>query len=132
MVCPYTFIDDFLSRLTQNIAFVDITHFKRVEGRSSYTFRKLVKHGIYILLAYSRVISWLLVAAGIITFIGVLLFIISVISPGAISTLNNITIIGIFGTGLLLIIISLLGTLINHRNVILNTRPVRLLNEDTI
>lgn len=134
MVCPYTFIDDFLSRITQNIAFVDITHFKRLEGRSSYTLRKLIKHGIYILLAYSGIISWLLVAAGVILFIGTLLFIITVVSPVTINTvlINNITLIGIFGSGLLLITISLLGTLINHRNIKINTRPVGLLDEDTV
>jgi len=134
MVCPYTFIDDFLSRITQNIVLVDITHFKRFAGSSSYTFSKLVKNGIFILLAYSRVISWLLVVAGLIMIIGAFLSIISVASPGSINTdfVNRISIIGIFGTGLLLIIICLLGTLINHRNMKLNTRPIRLLNEDTI
>ncbi|MCJ7448907.1 MAG: glycosyltransferase [Bacteroidales bacterium] len=132
MVSPYTFIDDFLSRITQNIAFVDITHFKRPEGRSSYTLRKLIKHGIYILLAYSSVISWLLFAAGIIIFLGALLFIMNVILPETISTINNVSIIGIFGIGLLLIIISLLGTFINHRNIILNTRSVKLIDEDPI
>ncbi|MCX6253720.1 MAG: glycosyltransferase [Bacteroidia bacterium] len=134
MVCPYTFVDDFLSRVTQNIAFVDIAHFKRFEGRSSYTFRKLIKHGIYILLAYSGVISWLLVSAGVIMIIGVLLFIMSEINPVTLNTffVNNITIIGIFGIGLLLIIISLLGTLINQRNITINTRQVSLLNEDPI
>jgi len=128
MVCPYTFIDDFLSRVTQNIAFVDISHFKRNEGHSSYTFVKLLKHGIFILLAYSRIISWLLVAAGLITFFGALLLILNIKSP----FLNYPIIIKVFGVGLFLIIISLLGTFINHRNVLLNTREVKVLNENSL
>ena len=58
MVSPYTFIDDFLSRITQNIAFVDITHLKRPEGRSSYTIRKLIKHTVCRKLVYHNSICY--------------------------------------------------------------------------
>lgn len=134
MVCPYTFIDDFLSRITNKIAFVDINHFKRLSGRSSYTLSKLFRHGLFILFAYSGIISWLLVMAGFFILAGTALYVLSVSSPYSESAwiLTNTTIIGIFGAGLLLVIFSLLGNLINHRNIILNTRPVKLANEDTI
>lgn len=134
MVCPYTFIDDFLSRTTQNIAYVDITHSRRLSGTSSYTVRKLIRHGIYILLAYSQIIAWLLILAGILMIAGIVLSILSVTSASVnnIIQIPRIGLIEIFGASLLLILISLFGILINHRNMKLNTRPVRLTDEGAI
>ena len=133
MVCPFTFIDDFLSRVTQNIGFVDVTHSRRFSGRSSYTFSKFVKLGIHILLAYSRIVTLLLFSAFLIMFAGIFLLIINTISPDSIFSvdLNSIAIFGIFGTGMLLMILSLSGTFLNSRNIKLNTRPVKLSDEDT-
>jgi undecaprenyl-phosphate 4-deoxy-4-formamido-L-arabinose transferase len=134
MVCPYTFIDDFLSRVTQNIAFEDIDHHKRMEGKSSYTFMKLFKHGIYILLAYSKLIPLLLTIS--ITFVvtGSVIFALSVISPGYlnIGLFTNRFIFATMAIGMVLIFISLIGSFINHHNTIINTRSIKLLNEDPI
>jgi polyisoprenyl-phosphate glycosyltransferase len=134
MVCPYTFIDDFLSRTTQNIAYADIAHSRRLAGTSSYTVRKLIRHGIYIFLAYSQIIAWLLVLAGILIIAGTFFSILRVTSANAnsIIPIHRITIIEIFGASLLLILISLAGTLINYRNMKLNTRPVKLADEGAI
>jgi polyisoprenyl-phosphate glycosyltransferase len=134
MVCPYTFIDDFLSRITQNIAFVDIDHHKRYSGNSSYTLGKLFKHGIYILLAYSGIISWLLSLAGILMISGTLLSLLKRVYPvtGYISKIHNVTIFEIIGVAFLLVLISLFGTLINHRNIRLNTRQVKLADEGAV
>ena len=134
MVCPYTFIDDFLSRVTQNIAFEDINHHKRAEGKSSYTLMKLFKHGIYILLAYSKLIPLLLVSSVVIEIIAAIMFALSVIYPENlnIALFNNRSIIATMGIGIILIIISLIGSFINHRNTIINTRPIKLLDEDPI
>jgi polyisoprenyl-phosphate glycosyltransferase len=134
MVCPYTFIDDFLSRTTHNIAYVDITHSRRFSGSSSYTVSKLARHGIYILLAYSQIIAWLLVLAGILMITGTFLSVLSVTSVNAGNTIliHRMTITEIFGAGSLLILLSLFGTLINHRNIKLNTRPVKLSDESAV
>jgi polyisoprenyl-phosphate glycosyltransferase len=134
MVCPYTFIDDFLSRVTKNIAFESINHYKRKDGESSYTFLKLIKHGIYILLAYSRLISWLLVFSIIFILAGLFMFLLKKVSPEDISNwfINNLSIISTLGVGGILIFLSLIGSFINHQNTIINTRPVKLLNEDPV
>jgi polyisoprenyl-phosphate glycosyltransferase len=134
MSCPYTFIDDFLSRVTQNIVFIEITHFKRFAGRSSYTISKLIKNGIFILLAYSKLALWLLVIALLILITGAFLFIIRILSTGVINTdfVNNVTLVSLFGTGLSLFVICLLAILINHRNMRFNTKPVELSNDDSI
>jgi glycosyltransferase involved in cell wall biosynthesis len=134
MVCPYTFIDDFLSRVTQNIAFEDVTHYKRMEGNSSYTFFKLAKHGIYILLAYSKLIPLLLAAAGVFVVTGSIMFALNVISPENLNTelINNKTIIVTIVIGLFCILSGFIGSIINQRNSIINTRPIKLIDEDTV
>jgi undecaprenyl-phosphate 4-deoxy-4-formamido-L-arabinose transferase len=134
MVCPYTFIDDFLSRITQNIAFEDIRHHRRLEGKSSYTFLKFFKHGIYILLAYSKLIPLLLTTAVLFIVTGVVIFILGVISHENINLIlisNRFIIITII-IGTILIFLSLIGSFINHKNTIINTRSIKLMNEGTI
>lgn len=132
MVCPYTFIDDFLSRVTKNIAYQSINHYKRLNGGSSYSFIKLIKHGIYIFLAYSRLISWLLMSSIACIIAGIIMFLIKIISTESLNFrfINNISIITAFGIGCVLIILSLIGSFINHHNTIINTRPIKILNED--
>jgi undecaprenyl-phosphate 4-deoxy-4-formamido-L-arabinose transferase len=134
MVSPYTFIDDFLSGITQKIAYVDITHHQRPEGHSSYTFNKLIKHGIYILLAYSGIITWMLVLAVIMLLIGVILFILNEYNDGRFFSglLSNRFAVGTFGIGLLLMIMSYFGTYINQRNIKRNRAPVIFLNENSL
>ncbi len=134
MVCPYTFIDDFLSRITQNIEFEDIDHHKRVEGKSSYTFMKLFKHGIYILLAYSKLIPLLLATSIVFVVTGSVMFALSVISLEKLNTglFNSGSIIAVMGIGLVLLLISLISSFINNRNTLINTRPIKLFNEDPI
>ncbi|TAL65413.1 MAG: glycosyltransferase [Bacteroidetes bacterium] len=134
MVCPFTFIDDFLSRVTQNIAFEDIEHHKRMEGESSYTFMKFIKHGFYILLAYSKLIQLLLATSIIFVIAGSVMFGLNVISLKNLNTIFFSTrfITGIMGIGMILLFFSLMSSFINHRNTVINTRPVKLLNEDPI
>ena len=134
MVSPYTFIDDFLSRITQNIGFVDISHSKRMEGKSSYTFRKLLMHGIFIFLAYSRIVSWLLIVSILIMTTGSILYITNIVRADYLNRefLNNLSIIEIFGTGLFFMVISLLGTLVNNRNMKMNKRPMKLFQDQEV
>ena len=134
MVCPYTFIDDFLSSITQNIAFEDIHHHKRKEGKSSYTFLKFLKHGIYILLAYSKLIPYLLASSILFIVTGSAIFVLNVISSEKMnsSLISNKFIISTISIGMILIIISLIGSFINHNNTIINTRFIKLINEDPI
>lgn len=132
MVSPYTFIDDFLSRITQNISFAEITHHKRSEGRSSYNLRKLIKHGLFIILAYSRLITWFLITAGLLLTLGIILYVLSLISADASGVITGKSLIVIFGTGLFLVIVSIIGSLINHSNTIANNYPIRLISDDTI
>ncbi len=133
MVCPYTFIDDFLSRITRNIAFIDISHHKRPRGESSYTFLKMIKHGVQILLAYSRLIQWLLAISLIFIILSLLMFIVNAIKSKPLNSDYNFDIISftLLSIGLVFILLSFIGAFINHRNIIINTRPVVLFEKDT-
>jgi polyisoprenyl-phosphate glycosyltransferase len=134
MISPYIFIDDFLSKATQNITFVDIRHYKRFQGKSSYTILKLVKHGIYLLLAYSKLIRLLFVASVIFLISGLVIFMLSIIYPEFFmkALLSNRIIFATFGLGMILLILSYIGSQVNRMNSKNNTIPVILLYEDPI
>jgi polyisoprenyl-phosphate glycosyltransferase len=134
MVSSYTFIDDFLSRITQNIAFEDINHHKRIKGKSSYTFMKLLKHGISILLTYSKLIPFLYIISIAFVIIGSVMFALHVILLNNLDTklINNKSIIEVMGIGSIFIILSLIASIINHWNTNINSKPIKLLNEDSI
>ena len=133
MVSPYTFIDDYLSILTQNIAFEEVTHHKRYKGNSSYTFLRLIKHSIYILLAYSRILVWIITFAGLMLFFGCVMLAVNKYHSGNINIdlISNKLISRVFIAGIIAVIISLAGAYINYRNNSNNTRPLILLESDS-
>jgi undecaprenyl-phosphate 4-deoxy-4-formamido-L-arabinose transferase len=134
MICPYIFIDDFLSRVTQNIAVTDIIHHKRMEGESSYTILKIIKHSIYILLAYSKIVIWVTAFAILSILTCILMVVGNIINSDKTGKeiFDMRIIIMTIGLGLFLTIASLLGKYINRRNAIRNTQPVSLINDETI
>ncbi|GAB4051649.1 glycosyltransferase family 2 protein [Spirosoma litoris] len=50
---PYPYIDGLIFRVTRNVGSVEVPHNARVEGRSSYTFRKLVGLTLNVFIGYS-------------------------------------------------------------------------------
>ncbi len=134
MISTYTIIDDFLSRITQKIAFVDINHYKRIEGKSSYTFLKLLKHGIYILLAYSKLVTLLIIISAVFVVIGSVFFALRLFSSDnlGLEFINNRTIFASVSIGVFLIILSFIGSYINHRNSDINSSPVKIINESSL
>ncbi|HBE42461.1 MAG TPA: glycosyltransferase, partial [Bacteroidales bacterium] len=50
----YNFIDGSIGRNTEKIATVEVEHNRRTAGQSSYSFFKLLKHALFILLGYSK------------------------------------------------------------------------------
>ncbi len=53
----YDFIDGYLARLTDRYGFIDAEHYRRADGKSSYSYRKLIKHAVLIALNHSKVNS---------------------------------------------------------------------------
>ncbi len=60
---PFPFVDGYLSWLTNRYATVEVTHGVRADGRSTYTFSKLLIHSINIFVTFSdqplRLASWI-------------------------------------------------------------------------
>jgi len=131
MVSSYTFIDDYLSKVTENIEYTNINHHNRPGGESSYTFLKLCKHGVKILFAYSKLLYWMFATSLVLVIAGLLwFFICSFMKQSAIFG-NEIDLVSmvLFGIGLIFFISGLTGVYINHRNLKINTRPVVLLGD---
>jgi undecaprenyl-phosphate 4-deoxy-4-formamido-L-arabinose transferase len=57
----YTFIDASLKTITSDFGFLDIDHRENTTRKSTYNLFRLVSHAIQIILAYSRIIKWLLI-----------------------------------------------------------------------
>jgi polyisoprenyl-phosphate glycosyltransferase len=107
IVSPYVFIDDYLSRITRQIGFVNLSYRERLSGQSSYTKYLIMKHSMLLILTYTGVSMWMLI-------LGVLLCI------GSILVFDKLLI----SSGLVLILTGLTGTLIVRINKWLNSKPV--------
>ena len=123
LVSPYVFIDDLLCRITQNIAFVNITHQSRTEGKSSYTIGLLLWHGVLIILNYSRIIKWFLVAGTVLIFSGLILIIFQDF-PFADLLINGSKYLLFIFAGSFFLIAGFLGFGIKLLSRIKNSRPV--------
>jgi len=134
MYSPYILIDDLLCRVTQSIDFVDIKHYSRISGKSSYTYSVLIKHALLILLAYSKLVLVLVSISGICIVTGILLYLFLYFKTN--SWFNTgfsekyILIINI--SGLIFLALGLIGEYINRHNVKTNEMPIKLKNEDSI
>jgi undecaprenyl-phosphate 4-deoxy-4-formamido-L-arabinose transferase len=62
---PYPYIDGLIFRITGNIGTVQVTHLRREEGSSNYTFQKLVSLFLNILFCYSSLPIRLFMPIGI-------------------------------------------------------------------
>lgn len=51
----YTFLDGYLSWITNNVSSTEVEHQERLAGESSYTMKKLIEHSINILFTFSNI-----------------------------------------------------------------------------
>jgi len=51
----YTFLDGYLTWITTNVGSIEITHYERFAGESSYNLKKLSKHALNIFITFSAV-----------------------------------------------------------------------------
>jgi glycosyltransferase involved in cell wall biosynthesis len=111
---PYPYIDGLIFRVTRNVGSVEVPHNSRADGRSTYTFRKLVSLFLNVFIGYSL---W---PIRVFTLLGALLFGLSLLAglPLLAGTLTGIYVptgvalillaIGT-GTGLILLFLGILG-----------------------
>jgi glycosyltransferase involved in cell wall biosynthesis len=77
--CPYFFIDACLCKKETLITSEKVSHNKRENGQSSYTFVKLLIHFIKLLFAYTRLLNWIKVCS---LLLAGLLLVYSIITEG--------------------------------------------------
>lgn len=70
----YTFLDGYLSWITNNVGSTEVEHKERLAGESSYTVKKLVEHSINILFTFSNIPIRILSYSSIFIFIITLIY----------------------------------------------------------
>lgn len=71
---PFPYIDGLIVRVTASITQVQVEHHKRQQGRSNYTFRKLVHLWLSVFVNFSMKPMRVMVFAGVVSAIGSFLF----------------------------------------------------------
>ncbi|HEX8429486.1 glycosyltransferase family 2 protein [Hymenobacter sp.] len=124
----YTFLDGYLTWVTNSVASVAVTHQPRSVGRSSYTVGRLVRHSVNIFITFSDVPVRLLTYTSLLLFsctsgysFYILLrkLIYKDLLPGFASLIIAIG----FGTGLLFLGMGILGEYIHRINQKITKRP---------
>jgi len=125
---PFSYIDGLILQITDNIGKVKVEHSERMEGKSSYTLKKLVSLWLNMFTSFSTIPLRVSVYLGFIfSFIGVAYIIISIIekiinpdiAPGYTSL---ITIILIF-SGVQLISVGIIGEYVGRIFIAQNKKP---------
>ncbi len=124
----YTFLDGYLTWLTNHVTSVGVAHQERAAGESSYTVRKLVEHSVNIFVTFSDLPVRLLTSISIIIFLLSSLYsayilvrklVFNDLVPGFATLILAIG----FGVGLLLLGMGILGEYIHRINLKTTRRP---------
>lgn len=118
---PYTFIDGYLGMVTTGFGHVDCEHYRRADGRSSYTFRKLFSHAIKIAIAYSPLKRWLIIASLVLNSAAAFLFFTFKNETGG----GGIRIAALIlaSAGIATLLLSLMAEIVHYRGLKNNTFP---------
>ena len=132
---PFPFVDGYLSWLTNSCATVPVPHSQRDQGKSNYSFRKLVVHTVNIFVTFSdtplRLASWIGLSA---FFVGMIWLATIVLRW----LLGGITVSGyasvmagmiLFG-GLQLLILGVFGEYLGRVNFKSSKKPLYLIGEE--
>lgn len=118
----YTFLDGYLSWLTRNISSIEVTHFERYAGVSSYNFKKLLQHTINILFTFSKLPIRILSTTSFIVFFSfglyaTYLFLRKIIFNDLITGYSSTMIILGMGIGLILFGLGIIGEYLYRINL---------------
>lgn len=119
----YSFIDGYIGQNTQKIGALIVKHNKRINGKSSYSFLKLIRHALFIILEYSHIIKWILFVATLLFATAVLLWLINckVNNPP-----NASAVISLIVVGIICLMTGIMAKLIYYHNVKRNTSILTL------
>ena len=112
----YTFIDARLITATSGFQFLDIDHRENTTRKSTYNLCRLLSHAIQIILAYTKLIKWVLVISAALMINGFLLKQFDLTRPGMQ--------IGMIITGLFFLLIGISGELFYRWKIRTNSLPV--------
>ena len=134
---PSVSIDSLLTWSTSSFAEVDVRHESRKIGRSSYSFRKLVKHFFDTALSYTVVPLRLTIYLGLIaTLFGLLLFLWVIVRPimsnGSVPGFPLIAASLAIFSGTQLLMLGVLGEYIGKIHFRVMNKPTYLISEETI
>ncbi|WP_375437087.1 glycosyltransferase family 2 protein [uncultured Hymenobacter sp.] len=124
----YTFLDGYLTWVTNNVTSVPVTHQARLSGPSTYTVSRLVRHSINIFVTFSELPVRLLSYASLLVFTLTTVYSVYILLrkllyndllPGFASLIIAIG----FGVGLLLLGMGILGEYIHRINLKTTRRP---------
>lgn len=130
----YTFLDGYLTWVTNSVSSVKVSHFESKAGRSSYTIGKLIRHSINIFITFSSL------PTRIVTLSSFLFFFISVFYTGyiifrklfyndLIPGFATIAIISGFGFGIVLFCLGIIAEYLQRINMRTTNRPPYLEKE---
>lgn len=124
----YTFLDGYLSWITDSVSSVAVAHQPRAAGKSSYTLRKLLNHSINIFVTFSdlpvRILSVLSILVFLIT-LGYSTYVLirKLIYNDFLSGFPSLIIAIGFGVGLIMLGMGILGEYIHRINLKTTRRP---------
>jgi glycosyltransferase involved in cell wall biosynthesis len=131
---PFPSIDGYLSWLTSNCAAVPVEHAPRAHGRSGYSFRKLVKHSVNIMVTFSNLPMRLAIWIGVVaSLLGVLLLGATLAAQpegSPLSTSASIISAVALLAGVQLFLLGLVGEYIARINYKSSRRPLYLIAEE--
>jgi glycosyltransferase involved in cell wall biosynthesis len=124
----YTFLDGYLTWITNNVTSVKVAHQERVAGESSYTVSKLLEHSLNIFFTFSdlpvRLLSVISVLVFMLTTVYSLYILIRKVLFNDLSSGFPTLIITLgFGIGLVLLGMGILGEYIHRINLKTTRRP---------
>lgn len=133
---PFPFVDGYLSWLTNNYAFVEVEHGKRLDGKSNYSFRKLVLHMMNIFVTFSdlplRIASWLGLATFFIGLLGLIIIITQrLIGQITVSGYTSLMVLVTFFGGLQMLLLGCIGEYLGRINFKSSKKPLYLVGKQT-
>jgi glycosyltransferase involved in cell wall biosynthesis len=131
---PFVYIDGLIMWLTQNYCEVDVRHVERAQGRSNYTFRRLLRLHMNLLTGFSVVplrLAALLgfVMAGVGCLLAIVFSVERLMNPqlplGWASTMVVLLLIG----GITLLMLGIIGEYVGRIFILLNRKPQASIRE---
>lgn len=132
---PFSFVDGYLSWLTNNCTSVEVAHLTRAHGTSNYTLRKLLAHTINIFVTFSdlplRLASWIglgsfLIGMFWLCYILLMKLVGGITASGFTSLMAGIVLFG----GIQLFVLGIFGEYLSRINFKTSKKPLYLVARD--